>query len=601
MSDVTIVFTLIAVALALFIWNKIPAVIVGIGVSLALFFTGILSANEALAGFGDPTVVLVAGLFVVSTGLEAAGVTTWAGQLLVEKSGASRTRAFIFVCLLAAIATATVSVNGAVASLLPVVIVIALRLGVPTSQLLLPLCFATHSASMLTLLGAPLNVIASNMAKDAGYGGIGFFEFAVAGIPIFLGSVVVMLLTQRFLLPNRNGESLPADFSAHAQTLVEQYRLEDGLHRLRVRSSSPYVGKPRGEVDLSNYPGLDIVAIQESGGGKPLQRAMIAESDLLLLRGDKQAAARLAADKHLAFCSEEGAVAETLFNKGSGLAEVVIPPRSKLIGQAVFPGMSARNGDLMVLAVQRGGDNVRAEPTPLAAGDHLLLQGTWQALDKHLADPQVLVVDSPEVVRRQAVPLSHRAWEAIAILVVLIVLLATGWVPGAIAAVICAVAMVLFRVLTLPQAYRGIDWNACILIGGMIPLATAMSRTGGAQLIADTLISLVGGAGPPALAAGLFLCAFIMTQLISNTAATLVMLPIALATGTEMGVSAMPLIIATIVGAHGALLTPISTPVNLMVFGPGGYKFGDYWKFGLPIGIWWFVVVLIVVPLYWRF
>jgi di/tricarboxylate transporter len=161
--------------------------------------------------------------------------------------------------------------------------------------------------------------------------------------------------------------------------------------------------------------------------------------------------------------------------------------------------------------------------------------------------------------------------------------------------------MVLFRVLTLPQAYRGIDWNACILIGGMIPLATAMSRTGGAQLIADTLISLVGGAGPRALAAGLFLCAFIMTQLISNTAATLVMLPIALATGTEMGVSAMPLIIATIVGAHGALLTPISTPVNLMVFGPGGYKFGDYWKFGLPIGIWWFVVVLIVVPLYWHF
>ena len=602
MSDVTIVFTLIAVALALFIWNKIPAVIVGIGVSLALFFTGILSANEALAGFGDPTVVLVAGLFVISTGLETAGVTTWAGQLLVEKSGASQTRAFIFVCLLAALATATVSVNGAVASLLPVVIVIALRLGVPTSQLLLPLCFATHSASMLTLLGAPLNVIASNMAKDAGYGGIGFFEFAVAGIPIFLGSVVVMLLTQRFLLPHRNGESLPADFSAHAQTLVEQYRLEDGLHRLRVRSTSPYVGKPRGEVDLSNYSGLDIVAIQESGG-KPLQRPTIAVSDLLLVRGDKQAAGRLAVDQHLAFCSEEGAggVAETLFNKGSGLAEVVIPPRSKLVGQTVFPGMSARNGDLMVLAVQRSGENLPAEPTPLAAGYHLLLQGTWQALDKHLADPQVLVVDSPEVVRRQAVPLSHRAWEAIAILVALIVLLATGWVPGAIAAVICAVAMVLFRVLTLPQAYRGIDWNACILIGGMIPLATAMSRTGAAQLIADTLISVVGGAGPRALIAGLFLCAFIMTQLISNTAATLVMLPIALATGTEMGVSAMPLIIATIVGAHGALLTPISTPVNLMVFGPGGYKFGDYWKFGLPIGIWWFVVVLIVVPLYWHF
>ena len=603
MSEVTIVFTIIIAALALFIWNRVSAVIVGIGVSLALLFTGILSGNEAVAGFGDPTVVLIAGLFVVGAGLEAAGVTTCAGQLLVERAGESQTRLMILMFLIAAIFTATISVNGTVAALLPVGVVVALRMGMPTSQLLLPLCFSAHSAVMLTLIGAPLNILGSNAAREAGYGAIGFFEFAVAGIPMLLGSWVIMILTQRFLLPHRSGNSLPADFSQHARTLVEQYRIEDGLHRLRVRSSSPYVGAPRAEVELTDHPGLSLVAIEESEQGKPLQRTELAEGDVLLVRGEADAAGRFAADKHLAFRSEEGAgsVAETLFNRGSGLAEVMVPPRSKLVGQTVFSGMSTPDGGLMILAVQRGGQDLGAGPVTLAVGDRMLMQGTWQALDTKLADPQYMVVDSPEVVRRQAVPLGHRAWEAIIILVALVVLLVTGWVPAAVAAVICSVALVLFGVLTLPQAYRGIDWNTCFLIGGMLPLATAMTRTGTADVIAHGLVSVVGDLGPPAVVAGIFIVTAALTQVMSNTAAALVMLPIAVATGPEVGISSMPLIIATMMGAHAALLTPVATPVNMMVLGPGGYQFGEYWRFGLPMLLWWLVVAVFIVPLYWKF
>ena len=290
-----------------------------------------------------------------------------------------------------------------------------------------------------------------------------------------------------------------------------------------------------------------------------------------------------------------------MFNRDSGLGEVVIPPRSRLIGQTVFPGMTVRDGDLIVLAVQRGGEDLGAEPTTLAPGDHLLLQGTWQALDKHLADPQVLVVDSPDLVRRQAVPLGFKAKEAIAILVVLVIFLSTGWVPSAVAGVVCAAAMVLLGVLTIPQSYKGIDWNTCILVGGMIPLATAMTQTGAAERIAEVLVSVVGNLGPLGILAGLFIVTGSITQLISNTAAALVMLPIAVAVGGEVGVSPMPLIIAVTMGAHAALLTPVATPVNLMVMGPGGYKFSEYWKFGLPILIWWLVVAVVVVPLYWRF
>jgi di/tricarboxylate transporter len=576
---------------------------VAIGMSLVLFFTGILPANQALSGFGDPTVILIAGLFVVAAGLEASGVTTWAGQLLIKHAGESRTLLLVLVMLLAALFCATISVNATVAALLPLCVVLAVRLGIPTSQLLLPMCFATHGATMLTLIGAPLNVIASNAAEEAGLGPIGFFEFGVAGIPLFLGTMVIILLTAKWLLPHTSGDSLPPDLSAHARTLVEQYRLEDGLHRLRMRSTSPYVGASRSAVDLKDYPGLSLVAIQEGDGAKLLARPNLADGDVLLVRGDAQAAGRLATDKHLAFRSEEGPgqVAETLFNRGSGLAEIVIPPRSKLVGQMVFPGMAARDGDLMVLAVQRHGEDLGAQPTPLAIGDHLLLQGTWQALDKHLADPQVLVVDSPEVVRRQTVPLGLGAKEAIAVLVLLVVLLATGWLPGAVAALSCAVLMVVLGVLTVPQAYKGIDWNTCFLIGGMMPLGAAMTQTGAADLIADTLISVVGDAGPRALLAGLFLVSMVIGCVISNTATALLMLPVAIATAHELGVSPMPFIIGIAAASHAALLTPIATPVNLMVMGPGGYKFWDYTKFGFPIAVWWFIVTIFFIPLYWRF
>jgi di/tricarboxylate transporter len=603
MSGIVTVFLLILVALALFIWGRVPAVIVAIGVSLALFFTGILPAEQALGGFGDLVVVLIASLFVIATGLEASGVTTWAGQWLIRQAGESRTRLMILLMLMAAVFTCAISVNGTVAALLPLCVALAVRLRIPTSQLLLPMVFATHGSTMLTLIGAPLNVIASKAAVDAGLRPIGFFEFAVAGIPMLLGSMAIILLTARWLLPHKNGASLPADFSQHARTLVEQYKIENGLHRLRLRASSTLLGASRDKVDLAPYPGLSLVAIQQGESGKLVTRDNLAEDDLLIVRGDAQAAGQLAAEQHLAFSTEENpaSIAEALFNRASGLAEIVIPPRSKLIGETAFAGMTAGDGELLVLAVQRGGEDMGAGAHKLAVGDHLLLQGGWRALDKHLADPQVLVVDSPEVVRRQAVPLGLGAVEALAILVLLVVLLATGLLPSAVAGLLCAILMVLVGVINVPQAYKGIDWNTCFLIGGMIPLSAAMTRTGAADLIADTLIRLLGNAGPRGFMAGLFVAAALIGCVISNTATALLFFPISIAMAHELGVSPMPFIVGIAIASHAALLTPIATPVNLMVMGPGGYKFSDYPKFGILLTIWWLIVALFIVPLYWRF
>ena len=244
MSDITITFAILFAAVALFVWNRVPVAVVALGVALALFYTGVLDAGAAFAGLGDPVVIFIATLFVISTGLEAAGVTTWAGQILIRKAGTSRTRLLVLLMLVCVLFTAAMSFIGAVAALLPVAVVAALRVGMPISQIAMPLAFSASAGGLLTLVGSPVNVLLSNAAEDAGLGGFGFFEFAVAGIPLVLGTGAIIVLLGRYLLPERSGESLPSDFSRHARTLVEQYRIGDGLHRLRVRASSPYVGAP---------------------------------------------------------------------------------------------------------------------------------------------------------------------------------------------------------------------------------------------------------------------------------------------------------------------------------------------------------------------
>lgn len=612
MSPVAYTGAIVAMTIVLFVWNKLPVVVVALLTSLALWVTGVLSLGQALAGFGDPAVIFIASLFVVSAGLEMTGVTAWAGQKLIAWAGEeSRTRLLVLMMALVALLTALISLNGAVAALLPVVVVLAVRLKRYSSQLLMPLVFAAHAGSLLALTGTPVNVLVSEAGINAGTPGFGFFEFAIVGLPLLIGTMAIIVLFGERLLPDRNGATMPADFSLHAKTLVEQYGLATGVHQLRVRPTSPYVGRPVADVDLSGEPGLQLIAVQDGETTAPLRRPQLAIGDYLLVRGDADVVAELAAEKHLALRDEEPSDPgqNSLFNKRSGLAEVVIPPRSGLIGQTVFPGMITQSGDLIVLAVQRGSNDAVARDEgvgkqadiALQAGDTMLLQGTWKALDVHLADPDVLVVSSPDLVRRQAVPMGPGAHQAVAILVVMVLLLATGLVPPAVAGLLAAGAMILAGIMSVEQSYRAIGWTTVILVGAMTPLSTAMVGTGAAQMLADRLVVLVGEAGPYALLAGLFVLTAILGQLISNTATALIVIPIGVAAAKSMGVSPQPVLMSTAVAAAGAFLTPIATPTNLMVMGPGGYEFNDYWKLGLPLLIWFFVMSVFFVPLIWPF
>jgi di/tricarboxylate transporter len=600
-SDIGIVFAIIAGVIVMFIWDRVPVIAVCMGAALSLWAAGILTLDQSLAGFGDPAVVFIASLFVVSAALEVAGVTAWAGQLLIRQAGDSRTRLMVLMMGFVAVLSALISVNGAVAALLPVVVVMAIRLGRSPAQLLMPLVFGAHAGSKLLLTGTPVNVLVADASMDAGAGGFNYFEFALIGIPIVIGCVAIAVLFGERLLPTRTSKSLPPDLSRHATTLVEQYRLSDDVHHLRVRAGSPLIGRDRAGLGSGGYGGLSLMTVRDSGGVARRSGA-IGEDDVITVRGPGDAVAAVATEWGLSLRRDDadGSTEGMLFNRDSGLAEVVIPPRSPLVGERFFPGMVTESGDLIVLAIQRQEEDLPHEE-PLASGDTLLLQGTWSALDARLDQAEVLTVNSPDLVRRQAVPMGAGAKTVIAALVLMVVLLATGLVPPAIAGLTAAGVILIAGVLSVEQVYRSINWTTVILVGAMMPLSTAMQETGAARLLAEGLVNMVGDAGPRVLLAGLFVLTAVMGQVISNTATALIVIPISVVTAQQMGLSPQPILMCVGIAAAGAFLTPVATATNLMVMEPGGYRFGDYWKLGLPMMLWFFALAVGVVPLIWPF
>lgn len=511
------VATLIILALAIvgFISGRIPIGVVAIGVAVSLWLTGVLDLTQALAGFGDPTVIFIATLFVVSESLDATGVTAWAGSQVIERAGRERTVLLIVVGLLVAVVTAFVSVNGAVAALIPMVVVVAMRAKIPPSQMLVPLAFAAHAGSLLALTGTPVNIIVSELAQSAGGRAFGFFEFGFVGLPLLIGTLAMTLLFGKHLLPHRTPDELPTDLSAHTVIIRRQYDLPAGI---------------------------------------------------------------------------------SLTTPEHGIAEVTIAPRSDLIGMHLFPGMSTPSGDLVVIGLQRAGEDLTGTKSKLQAGDTLLLSGAWNDLERHTTGTEDVLVVTPPSELRRGVPLGEGAKRSILVLVGMVVALATGLLPAAIAGLLAVMALVLLRVVSPTQAYRSISWTTVVLVAGMIPLSTAFVITGTADMLADILLRVTGGASPTIALLAICVLTMVLGQLISNTATVLVVAPVAVAVATDLQVSVLPFMMALTVAGAAAFLTPVATPANTMVMEPGAYRFGDYWKLGLPLLLMYLVAAVFWVP-----
>jgi di/tricarboxylate transporter len=522
MADSTIVFLVLAGVVVLFIADVFPSEVVAMSSALTLWATGVLDLEQTLAGFGNPTVIFVASLLAVATALDTSGVSAWAGQHLINHGAGSRRRLTILTMALSAVLTSVITVHGAVAALIPVVVVTGLRVGIPTSKLLLPVAFAAHAGSQLTLTGSQVNILYSEAARDAGIGYFGFFEYTVVGLPLVAGTIAIVVTVGDRLLPSRTPPDLAADYSRHAATLIAHYDVDDDL------------------------------------GGR-------------------------------------------LFDRRVGTVEIVIPPRSSLIGTVVSPGLPTGVGGFVVLVVHRQGDAAGPEPTALEAGDVLLVRGDWHRLADNLRDSDVLVVDDPDEVRRHIIPWGPGARRTLGIVLALVVLLATGAVPPAVAGLLAAGALIVTRVLSVDAAYHGINWTTIVLIAGMIPMSTAMTSSGAADDIAGAITGLVDEGEPHLLLVVLFVVVAVLGQLISNTATALIVIPVAIAAAADLDVSIRPVLMSLNVVTVAALLTPVATAANTMIMRPGGYRFGDYVKLGLPLLAWWFVIAVGLVPLIWQF
>ena len=530
MDPATWTFLILAVAIVAFVSGRVPLAVVSLGVALALWATGVLTLNESLAGFGDPTVLFIASLFVVSESLDATGVTAWLGQQVVTRAGRGRVRLTVVIGAMAAVLAAFISINGAVAALLPVVVVVAVRAGIVPSKLLIPLAFAASAGSLLTLTGTPVNIVVSEAAAAAGGREFGFFEFALVGVPLVVLTISVVALGGERLLPSRSPEHFGdvPDPSEHAQTLRANY-----------------------DVDL---------------------------------------------DTGVVFSAKEG------------VAEVLVAPRSRLIGRTVSAGMTTRDEDLVILAVRRGDDDGPnasrgtgvTGSLVLQAGDAVLVQGPWAALTRYAQSPDVIAVTPPQSLQR-AVPLGRGAKRALVILALMVVLLATGLVPPAVAGLLAAGAIVLTGVLTIPQTYRAISWTTVILIAGMVPLSAAFISTGAAGRVADVVLGIIGSSSPQLALLVLCLLTMVLGQFISNVATVLIVTPIAVAIAQSLDLSVLPFMMALTVAGAAAFLTPVATPANLMVLQPGGYRFGDYWRLGIPLMIGYLLVAVLYVPVVWPF
>ena len=607
--DLTLVLLMLAAAIVMFVINRPRMDAVALLVMVAMPFTGIITMNEALAGFADPSIILIAALFVIGEGLVMTGVARRLGDWLDAKAGGSETR--LLILLMAAVGGlgSLMSSTAVVAIFIPVVLRISQNRGTAPSRLMMPLSFAALISGMVTLVATAPNLVVNAELIRQGAQGFNFFSFTPFGLPILVLGIVYMLFA-RVMLASKSGLPAAADRRPSLQRWIEQYSLADRERRGRISTGSSLVGKRLDELPLRSG-GVNLLAIERGTGFaarvlRPTAQTELQAGDVLLadVHASKGGINKLwdSLKLELLPLSEIG----NYFVDRSqeiGAAEVILPAESSLIGQTVREARIRSEYDLTVIGLRHGNDVIVDDllEEQLKIGDILLLIGFWsdiRDLQSHTDD--VVVLNMPAELE-EVLPAAQRAPHALAVLGLVVALMVSGWVPNVQAALIGCLLMGLFGCVDFNSAYRSINWKTLILIVGMLPFSLALQRTGGVDLAADAVVGLVGGAAPRLVLATLFVITAGLGLFISNTATAVLMAPVALAIAKDLGASPYPFAMIVALAASTAFMTPISSPVNTLVVGPGQYSFGDFVKVGTPFSIVVAIVSVLLVPIFLPF
>lgn len=602
--ELLLVLGLLAACVGMFVLNKPRMDVVALLVIIILPLLGIVTVPEALAGFSDANILLIAALFVMGAGLARTGIAYQLSDLLIRKAGDSEAR--LVALLMAAVAGlgSVMSSTGVVAIFIPVALSLCERLKIPPGRLMMPLSFAGLISGMLTLVATAPNMVVDSALSQEGFGGFNFFSFTPIGLVILAAGIVYMMFARRWL----RSEAADEDNQARRglSHLIDDYQLAGREFRLRVLPDSPVIGRSLAELRPRQDYGASVVAVERSGrfGGEFFEasgRTVLAAGDVLLIDVpvDPSRDPRARAEELRLEALPLRGRYFTDQSRDVGMAEILIPPESALIGKSVLEIGFRRAHRLSVIGLRRKREAVPGAilEEKLKAGDTLLVVGTWKAVRLLQGQERDFLVLSLPAEINQVAPARSRAPFALLSLGVMIVLMVTGIVPNVIAALIGCLMMGAFRCVDLDSAYKAIHWPILLLIVGVMPFAIALDRTGGIDLAVDGLLRLVGEAGPRVVLGSLFLLTALIGMFISNTATAVLMAPIALTTAYHLGASPYPFAMTVALAASAAFMTPISSPVNTLVLAPGRYRFGDFVKIGVPFTVIVLIICVLLVPI----
>ncbi|MCA9795095.1 MAG: SLC13 family permease [Candidatus Eremiobacteraeota bacterium] len=590
-------FLILAVTVVLFLTDWLRLDIVALLCLLALLLTGVLTTEEALAGFSDPLVVILAGLFVIGGALSHTGVADRLGNLLAGLGGRGPRALVVAVMGLAALLSAFMSSTGTVAVLIPSVTRSASVARVPVAKLLMPLAFGCLIGGLLTLIGTAPNLVVDQALREAGLSGLGFFGLTPIGLLVLAVTIAYMAWPGQALLVERAAD--PLDESGQGlslEELVAEYRLADELFHLVIRPGSPLIGHSLREMRVRGQWQVNVVAIEGEAMGEPDPDQLLGLATILHVQGQPAQVRRFArwARLGVARAPEQREVLAEL-----GLAEVLLPPRSRLLGKNLREIGFFDQFGVTVVAIARLGKMLPApqlSEVKLRFGDTLLVEGPWGKLAQLERQREAFVVLGlpRELTRAAGDP--RKAGLMVGLVVAMLVVLTAGWLPMVTTVLAVAVLAILTGCIDPETSYRSISWESLVLVAAMLPTATALEKTGGVKMLAEGLVDGVGPYGPYALLAALFLVTALLSQFISNTATTVVIAPIAVAACAGLGLAPTPFLVTVAVAASAAFATPIASPVNTLVLTPGGYRFADFVKVGLPLQALVMLVCLAVIP-----
>lgn len=600
---------ILAISVTMFIIGRVRSDVVAVCAMAALLIFGILTPAEALAGFSSTVVIMMVGLFVVGGAIFQTGLAKAASHRIMALAGGNDTFMFLLVMFATAIIGAFVSNTGTIALMMPVVVSVATQKGMHPGRMLMPLAFASSMGGMLTLIGTPPNLVIQEALTQAGETPLTFFSFTPVGLIIVVIGVLLMLpLSRMFLGKRKQKDGDAANKGKTLDQLVEEYNLQHQLRRYHITPQSPITGQTLAELDLRNRFGVSVMEIRRKAArsgrfirnvkqSMPMPDSMMQAEDIIYISGDNEQMDRFAKDMKLEQLDDTGIDFYDL-----GIAELVLMPTSQLNGARLKTSGLREHYNVNVLGIRRSHNYILNDLSEekLHAGDVLLVQGSWTNIGQLAGENEDWVVLGQPKEQAQKVILTNKAPIAGAIMVLMVAMMMFDFIPIApvTAVIIAGLLMVLmgcFR--NVEAAYKTINWESIVLIAAMMPMSTALEKTGVSAQISHTLVDSLGSMSPLVLLAGIYLTTSVMTMFISNTATAVLMAPIALSAAKEIHASPYAFLFAVTIAASMCFMSPFSTPPNALVMRAGQYTFMDYVKVGFPLQLVIGVVMVFLLPI----